>query len=152
MGDDMKKDVILLLVGCLIVTVVFSGCQEQQGATSGEQFEGVTLESNVVELVYASLEFQVHYEYIEEDDESLEVKDAAEVRYLFHNIVDRDITIHVTAEFYGKYDNLLYIGGPKSIFLFEDYAEQTYLPENMIPYKGAKVGEIDHVKIIAEEV
>jgi len=149
MGDNMKKDVILVIVGCLVIAGIFSGCQEQQGTTSDGQFEGVALESDVVELVGASLEFYKHYDHEYEVD----VVDNVEAKYRFHNIAGKDITIRVTVEFYGNYDNLLYIGGPKTIFLFEDYTEGFYSPTtNIVSYNGAKKGEVDHVKIIAEEV
>lgn len=148
----MKKRLVFTFFCCVFLGVIFSGCQEQQAATS-KQFEGVSLKSDVVELVQASLDFQVRYEYDELTDDAIEVRNGAEVTYRFHNIAGKDITVKVTVEFYGAYDNLLYTGEPKTIFLLQDYTEKYVSPTtNIIPYKGSKVAEIDHVVIIAEEV
>ncbi|MBN2065544.1 MAG: hypothetical protein JW771_01900 [Candidatus Thermoplasmatota archaeon] len=148
----MKKQLPAVILGCIILSIVLSGCQEQQ-ATTSNQFEGVSLKSDVVELVEASLDFQVHYDYDELTDEAIEVRNAAEVKYRFHNIAGKDITVKVTVEFYGAYDNLLYTGGPKTIFLFKDYTDKYISPAtNIILYKGSKVTEIDHAIIIAEEI
>lgn len=147
----MKKHLLMVLFGCVFLSIMLSGCQEQQATTS--KFEKISLKSDVVELVEATLDFQVHYNYDEFTDEAIEVRDAAEVKYRFHNIAGKDITVKIMAEFYSAYDNLLYTGGPKTIFLFKDYTDQYVSPTtNIITYKGSKVAEVDHVLLIAEEI
>jgi len=76
----MRKDLFALGFSLIVVVGFFSGCQESEiEATS---FEGITLESSIVELVNASLNY-----YYNEDNEVEKV----EVKYLLHNIVRRDI-------------------------------------------------------------
>ena len=137
----MKKEFLVMGALVIIIIVVLSGCQEQKATTAKKNFENITLESNVFELVDASLDFNI--------DKGVIVK--VDVKYLFRNIAGRDVTAFVTVEFYNKNDNLLATGGPKEISLLKGYTETSFLPPNIISYSGEKASEIDHVKIIAEE-
>ena len=140
----MKKDLLILGFVISTVLVAFSGCQEQ-GVTTDENFEGIYLESNVVELAYATLEFHTTYDFEHEED----IIEKVDVKYLFHNIAGRDININVTVKFYDKDNNLLeLIVGQKTSNLFKDYTESMV---NIISYSGEQVTEVDHVKIIAIE-
>ena len=140
----MKKDLLILGFVISTVLVAFSGCQEQ-GVTTDENFEGIYLESNVVELADATLEFHTTYDFEDEKD----IIEKVDVKYLFHNIAGRDIIINVTVNFYDKDNNLLEsLVGQKTSNLFKDYTESMV---NIISYSGERVTEVDHVKIIAIE-
>jgi len=125
-----------------------SGCQQ----TGTQSVSKITLESDVVELVYSNLTFQTKYEFLNRDDPyPTKIIEQADASYLFHNIAGRDIFVKVTAIFYDKDNNVIGGGGPKTIQLFDDYTEQSITPVNTISYKGEGVEDVDHVKIIAEE-
>jgi hypothetical protein len=139
----LKKDVLAIVFCGISIVACLSGCQESQ--IEAGKFRGITLESDVVELVNASLD--INY------DEG-EIKNV-EVKYLFHNILDRTInTLKITAEFYDKNDNLITIGGPKFINnLPANYVESAgYSPANIITLtEKEKVRFVDHVVIKAIE-
>ena len=137
----MNKRLLLVTIMIFFVTIFFCGCQEQEAITSQNSFKGITFESSVAELVNASLD--IH--------EENNILTRVDVKYLFHNIADKDLEIYVTVEYYNKDDNLLATEGPKIISLPEGYTEQVILPANIISYSGEKVSEVEYVKIIAKE-
>lgn len=137
----MKKKFFLIGTLILFIVILLSGCQEQKATTTENNFEKIELESNVVELVDASLEFK------EANNVILKV----DVKYLFHNIAGRQITVTVNVEFYDKSNNLLSTGGPKYISLPKDYVETSILGANIISLSGEKAAYVDHVEIVASE-
>lgn len=140
----MKKSLWLIGVIIFLMITVLSGCLfgEQEAATVQNNFEGITFESSVFELVDASLDFY----------EKRNVVTRVDVKYLFRNIAGRAVyDVKVTVEFYDKNNNLLAVGGPKFISLAKGYTEQGIGLANIISYSGEKVSEVDHVSIIAEE-
>ena len=137
----MNKKGLLIINLIIFFIILLSGCQEQKATTSGKKFENIILESDVVELVDASLIFN------EEDNVKLRV----DVEYLFRNIAGREITITITVEFYDKNNNLLSTEGPKYITLLKDYTETSVLGANIISYSEENASEVDHVKIVAVE-
>ena len=137
----MNKKGLLIINLIILFIIVLSGCQEQKATTTGKKFENITLESDVVELVDASLKF----------NEDNNVKLRVDVEYLFRNIAGREITITITVEFYDKNNKLLSTEGPKYITLLKDYTETSILGANIISYSGENASEVDHVKIIAVE-
>ena len=127
--------VIILLFG------FFSGCQEKE--VEAASFEGVTLISDVVELVNASIKY--HYNSFKEIWK-------VDVQYLFHNIAKKDIIVKVTIECYDKENNLVTVLGPKFIQLPIGYTEREIHPSiNIVSYDGKNVDMIDHVIILASE-
>ena len=137
----MNKKGLLIINLIILFIILLSGCQEQKATTTGKKFENITLESDVVELVDASLKF----------NEDNNVKLRVDVEYLFCNIAGREITITITVEFYDKNNKLLSTEGPKYITLLKDYTETSILGANIISYSGENASEVDHVKIIAVE-
>ena len=135
----------LLIIGCgfILLNCTFCGCQENQ--TNEVTFEGIELQSEVVELVNASLDFT--YNEFNEIEK-------VEVQYLFHNIADRLIKdLKVTVEFYDANNKMIAASGEKHILnLPENYTEKTLLEANKIHYEGLDAYLINHVKIIAVEV
>ena len=136
----MKVYLFIFGVSAIVLINVLSGCQEQQ--PEPVLFKDITLESTVVELVNASLDFSYN-------DTSKITK--VEVQYLFHNIAGRTIDdLKITVEFLDKNGTIVAIGGPKYIRnLPKDYVEQTIMPANIISYTGENVYKIHHVKIVA---
>ena len=137
----MKKDPWLIGTILFLSGGILSGCVFQEGVTVKNNFEGITFESNIVELVNASLDFH--------EDKNVITK--VDVKYLFHNIAGKNVEVTVIVEFYDKNDNLLVTRGPKYIILPKDYVETVYSPANIISYSGEKVSEVDHARIIAKE-
>lgn len=135
----MRNKIIVLGLILLLIVSFFSGCQENKvGAAT---FEGITLKSDIVELVNASIT-QNYNKF----DEIWKV----DVQYLFHNIAKRDINIKVTIECYDENNNLITILGPKYIKLPIDYTESKIHPNiNSISYEDSNAYMIDHVTIIA---
>jgi hypothetical protein len=137
----MKKGPWIIGTILFLMGSVLGGCVFQGGVTVKNNFEGITFESSVVELVNASLDFH--------EDKNVITK--VDVKYLFRNIAGRAVEVSVMVEFYDKNDSLLVTRGPKYINLPKDYVETVYSPANIISYSGEKVSEVDHVRIIAEE-
>ena len=71
-----------------------------------------------------------------------------EVNYLFRNLLNEQVELEITVEFYDKNDNLLHTGGPKYIDLPPLYSEVNILPANSIDYLGEYVELVDHVVIV----
>ena len=134
----MKKHPIIMIVMILITASILSGCQEQNDVDNQYYFDNITLESRLLELVNASLEF------IKENNVATRV----DVKYLFHNIAGSDITIEVTVDFFDGENNLINKSQPKYISLLKDYTETGFAPENIISYSGENVSDVDHAKII----
>lgn len=124
-----------------MITSLFIGCFDEGANTNGKE-TNLILESTVVKLYNYSINF------IEDEGEIIKV----EVEYLFINIAPRDIKVIVTAEFYDKNDNLLGIGPKKNIELLEGYTEKAVFPANIISYDKEDVVNVDHVKLIVEEI
>ncbi|MBN2602508.1 MAG: hypothetical protein JXA91_00045 [Candidatus Thermoplasmatota archaeon] len=145
----MRKLVVII---CLVsVSFLLTGCVTQNSGTA-EPFKNISLESNVVELAYANITTHWNKDFDEEDLPILVVK-KVDVNYLFHNIAGRIVNVSVTVEYYDENNNLLHIGGPKTINnLPKDYIEKNIAAPNTISYDGIHVADVDHVKIMAVEV
>lgn len=137
----MKKSLFIFGIITIFSIVALSGCQEE-GTQNTNTLENIELDSEVVEIAYANFTKNM------QDNKIVSVS----VEYLFKNIVERDLSINVTVEFYDKDDSLLYTGGPKNINLPKGWTEQGIGPANSISYDGEDASEADHVKIIVEEV
>ena len=151
MGNYLKKKLMIIFIGNILLTTILTGCQENTGVTTKQNSEkNVFLESNVVELANSYLKFYTKYDYDKEADVIVKV----EAQYTFLNIVKRNITqLNVIVEFYDKDDNILGIkNGPTIYNIFYDpefdYVER--MP-NTVTYSDVNVAEVDHVKIIATE-
>ncbi len=147
----MKKEFIIFFIGFVLLTTIFTGCQENAGVTTNENSENnVFLESSVVELADSYLKFYREYDF----DKEMDVTVRVDAQYTFHNIAKRNITkLNVIVEFYDKNDNILGIkNGPTVNNLFYD-PEFDYIERmpNTVIYDEANVAEVDHVKIIANE-
>jgi len=123
----------------MFLLVFLSGCQEQKSTEVNENFENIELESDLVKLAYGNFSII--------KDKNVVMR--AEVEYLLKNIAGRDIRLKVTVEFYDKEDNLLFRSPYKEIDLPADYEEKLV---NTATYDGDFVSEVDHVKIVAEEM
>lgn len=138
--NNMKRHISIAFIITVMIIVGISGCQENN---SNNTFEGIKLESNIVELVHASKEF------IKDNNEIIRV----EVEYLFHNIAGKDINFTVNAEFYDKNNNLLNTSFPPKTFIFlDDYTETGIGPANKITYDGENCKQVDHIIIKAIKI
>jgi hypothetical protein len=84
------------------------------------------------------------------EDENIIVR--VEVNYLFRNLLNEQVELEITVEFYDKNDNLLHTGGPKYIDLPPLYSEVNILPANSIDYFGENVELVDHIVIVVERI
>ena len=139
-GEKMKKKIFLIILLLIIISTCLSGCLETE-STKVEERKKVTLESSVVALKDSDLIFH------KDGNRIIRV----EAKYLFRNLVNDDINLVVTVEFYDKNDNLLATGGPKYINLIPLYSEQKYLGANSIEYSEENAELVDHIVIVAEE-
>ena len=138
----MNKIIWSLGITIILIITFLSGCQ-QKGTTTDKNLNNILLDSDIVELVYSSIEFN-------KDDNDIIL--SVEVQYRFRNIVNRNIDINVFAEFYDKDDNLLVKEGPKEISIPEGWTEQGISPANIIKYTGEKSSKVDYIKIIVDEI
>ncbi len=136
----MKKSLFVVVTIILLTISSLIGCFDSGVKT--DKTYNVTLESAVVEFYNYSLKFI--------KDDNVVVK--AQVEYLFINIAPRNIRIHITAEFYDVNNNLLGVGGPKTIELLEGYTEKGIFPANIITYEDEDAENVDHVLIKAIEI
>ncbi|KYK21538.1 hypothetical protein AYK24_08995 [Thermoplasmatales archaeon SG8-52-4] len=137
----MKRYIWIAFCVILLMTIGLSGCQENS-SNNGKSFEGIALESDIVELAHASKEF------IKDDNEIIRV----EVQYLFKNIARRDIQFKVFAEFYDKNNNLLNTSSQKEFIIPDGYTETSVLPANIISYDGEDCKQVDHITIKTIEI
>ncbi len=148
----MNKKLLIVISIIMIAVIVLCGCNEQKALTAGEKDGQIKLQSNVVELHQSSFDVNTKIVYDSYTDETYEVVENIEIKYLFKNIVDRSINIEINAEFYDKNDKLIGIGGPKSIGpIPKDYTEKSYTTQNSIIYDGSNVADIEYVLLIVEE-
>lgn len=134
----IKKGCIVAIL-VLISLVFLSGCQDQTSTNVNANFKNIELESNLVKLVYGNLS-------IVKDKNNIA---KAMVEYLLKNIAGRDVRLNVAVEFYDEENNLLFRSPYKEINLLKDYEERLV---NTAIYDGDFASEVDHVKIVVEEI
>jgi uncharacterized protein YcfL len=138
----MKKQLILIICLILLLTTFLNGCQETESIKTNDE-QKIFFESSVVELKESDIIFH------KDDDKIVRV----EVNYLFRNLLNEQVELEITVEFYDKNDNLLHTGGPKYIELIPLWSEVTILPANSIDYKDDENVEfVDYVVIVAERI
>lgn len=129
----MEKKLVFLGVGIILVTIAFSGCQEE--ATSIEKtFEDISFDSDILELVNGSLDITKDKEIITR----------IEVTLYFKNLLDEDINVSYVVEFCDNNDNVLY-DEPYGINYLP--AEYTETQPNIFLFHGENVADFDHVDI-----
>jgi hypothetical protein len=138
----MRKKIWMFGILIIFGISFLSGCQ-QEGTITEDTLNNILLDSDIVELVYSSINYK-------KNDDGIIT--SAEVQYQFRNIADRNIKINVFAEFYDEDDNFITREGPKEISIPKGWTEQGLSPANIIKYSGEKSSNIDYVKIIVEEI
>ena len=139
-GKLMKKSILLICTIVILVTMLLCGCQEE--SNTKQEAKNVFLDSNLVQLIHSNLTFNLDNGIIK----------SASVEYLFKNLLDRQLEINVSAQFYDKNDNLLGTIGTKDIVLPPLYEETGISPlTNVITYDGLNVSDVDYVRLIVEE-
>ena len=138
----MYKKNIYYIILCFCLLVITIGCLEKTNEKLN--FDNIILESNVVELVNASMDFKY-----DKNDSITRI----EVTYLFKNIVNHIIEkLNITIKFFDKDNNLIGFGGPKYIRNLPIGYIETYVMEaNKIIYDDTNSNLIDHCVIIAME-
>ena len=136
---DMVKKGCILSVFLLFSLIFLGGCQEQKSTNVNASFDNIELISDLVKLAYGNLSIV----------KDRTVVTRAEVEYLLKNIAGRDVRLKVTVEFYDKENNLLFKSPYKEIDLPVGYEEKLV---NTATYDGDFVSEVDHVKIVVEEI
>jgi hypothetical protein len=129
----MEKKLVFLGIGIILVTIAFSGCQEE--ATSIEKaFENISFDSDILELVNGSLDITKDKEIITR----------VEITLYFKNLLDEDINVEYVVEFCDKNDNVLY---DKSYEIKNLPAEYTEMSPDIFLYHEENVADFDHVNI-----
>lgn len=146
----MNKKFLIIISIIMSTIIVLCGCN-QKALTKDEENEQIKLQSSVVELDQSS--FNINTKLVKDTytDETYEIVENIEVKYLFKNIAGKPIHIEVSAEFYDKNDTLIGIGGPTSIYLPKDYTEKTFTPQNSIIYAGSNVADVKYTLLIVDE-
>ncbi len=129
----MKKKLIIFGVSIILITIAFSGCQEE-ASTPKEFFENISFDSDILELVNGSLDI------IEDNGITTRV----EITLYFKNILDEDINVEYMVEFRDKYDNALYNKSYEIKNLPAGYVEMS---PDIFSYHGGNVADFDHVNI-----
>jgi len=136
----MNKKKVIVVVAILLSIVFLSGCQEET-VESGIP-DNITLESDIVELVYAEIVEHMEYGNVKQVD----------VQYLFKNIVDRRINFYVTAEFYDAENNSLFTDSRTFTGILEGHVETVVSPTaNVISFNDVNASKVDHVLLKTEE-
>lgn len=138
----MKKSLFIFILIVSLIFVFISGCQEE--SDENKSVENVELDSDLVKLVHGG----INKNLVDGDVISVDVE------YLFKNLLDREITISISAEFLDGNNNSLAIVGTRNITLPPNYEEKIVSPvspQNIITYAGEDVAEVDHVKLIVTE-
>jgi hypothetical protein len=136
----MNKKKIIITIIVLFSIVFLSGCQEEENVNAFP--ENISLESDIIELVYAEL-----VEHLESGN----VKQV-DVQYLLKNAVDRTISFNLIADFYDEENNLLYSGQRSFENIFEGYTETVISPlTNVISYSDVNASKVDRVTLRTEE-
>ncbi len=129
----MEKKIVFLGVGIILVTIAFSGCQEE--ATSVEKtIENISFDSDILELVNGSLDITKDKEIITR----------VEVTLYFKNLLDKLINVSYVVEFCDKNDNVLY---DKPYGINNLPAEYTEMSPDIFSYRGENMADFDHVNI-----
>ena len=129
----MKKDLLILGMGITLVTIAFSGCQEE--ATLVEKtFENISFDSDILDLVNGSLEVA----------EDREIITRVEVTLYFKNLLDEIINVKYMVEFCDENDNVLY---NKSYEIKNFPAGYTEVSPDIFLYHGGNVADFDHVNV-----
>lgn len=138
----MNKKNVTSIILCIFLLIINVGCLEK--TNNKLNFDGITLESNVVELANASMNFK---------NDKTNSTTRVEVIYLFKNIANHIIgKLNITINFFDKNNNLIASGGPKYIRNLPIGYIETYVMEaNKIIYDGPKSNLIDHCIINAIE-
>jgi len=137
---NFRKKIIIIFI--IFILLSLNGCYEEKETEL--KFDGITLKSEVVELVNASLNFKYN---------KTNSITRVEVIYLFHNIANHIINkLNITIHFFDVNNNIVAVGGPKYLRnLPIDYIETSAMEANKISYEGLNISIIDHCKIIAIE-
>jgi len=133
----MKKDVIVVVVGVILISVAFCGCQSSQVKNN----YGVSFESDVVNLINYTMEPRKN---------RAGNIDEITIQGRIENIVDKKINVKITAEFYDKNDGYINESSYKIIGL-RIKPNPGYSTTFTIVYSGKNVDKVDHIRLHAEE-
>jgi len=151
-GKLLRKSTVIISLIIMLISILLTGCfEEQKAVTTDDRYKKIILESDIVELSESSMDIITDQEYDLDCECYVDYIRQVDVNYLFTNIAGRDISVRVTIEFYDKDDNIIGVGGVKTINLLKGYTERAYTPANTISYSGKNVEDVYYVKIVAEE-
>jgi len=134
---NMKKDIIAVLFGVILVTSIFCGCQSSQVK---KNYQAI-FESDVVDLVNYTLETKKNK------------TDVVQVTMngRIENILDRMVSVKITADIYDK--NNEYLGNSTfKILYLRPKPNPGYSTTFTIVYNEDNVDRLDHIKLRADEI
>ncbi len=135
---EIKKIILCTFIISFIISL--SGCVEQNAITTGQSFDNIEFESDIVELNNAKLDF------IKDDEEFGGVRSVI-LNYKLHNPNKRVVTVEVDVIFYDEFDRELYSKEDYTINLPAMYTEGA----NTVEFNQDQANEVEYVKITAYE-
>ena len=138
----MKKPLLYLSAFIVLISVLFSGCQDTNSVKTQQLPGNVYLDSNIVEFANASFE---------QDTNKSGGVESVTVGWLFHNIAGRMISGRIDVRFYDKNNVLVYNDTKYFNNLPADFTERLFQEANKVMYGGDNAGLIDHVVLVVTE-
>jgi len=139
----ISKKIKIISISIIVLFLILCGCQEQNETQKKPIADNIEFESDIVELLRA--------DFIEHVDNSVLLK--VEVKYLLKNIAGRVLDINRSIEFYDVENNLLFTSATLQFLRMADgYEETEFEATNSITYAGENASDVDHAKIIVEEI
>jgi hypothetical protein len=138
----MKKPLLFLSAIVILVSILFSGCQDTNSVKTQQLPENVYPDSNIVE--FANVSFK------QETNESGGVESVT-IGWLFHNIAGRMISGRIDVRFYDKNNILVYNDTKYINNIPTDFTERLLQEANKVTYRGDNAGLIDHVVLVVTE-
>jgi hypothetical protein len=134
---NMKKDIIAVLFGVILITSVFCGCQSSQVK---KNYQAI-FESDVVDLVNYTLETKKNKTDVVQ----------VTINGRIENILDRMVSVKITADIYDK--NNEYLGNSTfKILYLRPKPNPGYSTTFTIVYNKDNVDRLDHIKLRADEI
>jgi hypothetical protein len=137
---NMKRNIIAVLFGVILITSIFCGCQSSQVK---KNYQAI-FESDVVDLVNYTLETKKNKTDVVQ----------VTINGRIENIVDRTINVKITADFYDINNKLLRESTITIRGLQKKGApgSSTSFPPPYLSYNGKDVAFVDHIKLRADEI
>ncbi len=139
-GENVRKDLLAILITAILVSMIFCGCQGTQ--VEKNDYDDI-FESDIVTLTNYSMEL---------DENKFGVTAKAVVSGRIENTLDRMVNVVITAKFFDNNDDFL---GEKTLTIkglkSKGNPSSSTTTTFTITYEEENVAQIDHLKLQAVE-